>query len=62
LRSAPASVVAPFSYSSLLRATAFGFVLFGDLPDVYTPGGAGLIIGSSLYIFLREQMVKRQKQ
>ena len=32
-RTAPASVVAPFSYSSLLWATLFGFVVFGDLPD-----------------------------
>lgn len=59
-RSAPASVVAPFSYSSLLWATLFGFVLFGDLPGVWTLGGAALIIGSGLYIFHREHAVKRQ--
>lgn len=61
LRHAPASVVAPFSYSSLLWATVFGFVLFGDLPDVWTLSGAALIICSGLYIFHREQAVKRQE-
>jgi drug/metabolite transporter (DMT)-like permease len=58
-RYAPASVVAPFSYSSLLWATTFGFVLFGDLPGAWTLSGAALIIGSGLYIFHREQALKR---
>jgi drug/metabolite transporter (DMT)-like permease len=57
-RTAPASVVAPFSYSSLLWATLFGFVLFGDLPDGWTLAGAALIIGSGLYIFHREHRLK----
>ena len=60
-RQAPASVVAPFSYSSLLWATAFGYVLFGNLPDAWTLSGAVLIIGSGLYIFHREQTLKRRK-
>jgi len=60
-RQAPASVVAPFSYSSLLWATAFGYVLFGNLPDAWTLTGAALIVGSGLYIFHREQTLKRQK-
>ena len=59
-RHAPASVVAPFSYSSLLWATLFGYVVFGDLPDGWTLSGAAMIIGSGLYIFHREQAVKRQ--
>jgi len=59
-RQAPASVVAPFSYSSLLWATAFGYLLFGDLPDAWTLSGAAMIIASGLYIFHREQTLKRQ--
>ena len=55
-RSAPASVVAPFSYSSLIWATLFGYVLFSDLPDRGTLIGACLIIGSGLYIFHRERI------
>ncbi len=55
LRLAPASVVAPFSYSALVWATAFGFVIWGDWPDLWTWTGAAIIIGSGLYIFHREQ-------
>ncbi len=60
LSSAPASVVAPFSYSSLIWATLFGFALFGDLPDVWTLSGAALIITSGLYIYHRERLSKRK--
>jgi drug/metabolite transporter (DMT)-like permease len=55
LRLAPASVVAPFSYSSLIWATLFGFVIWGDWPNFWTWLGAALIIGSGLYIFHRER-------
>ena len=54
LRLAPASVVAPFSYSSLIWATLFGFIFWGDWPDWWTWVGAAVIIGSGLYIFHRE--------
>jgi drug/metabolite transporter (DMT)-like permease len=52
---APASVVAPFSYSSLIWATIAGFAIWGDWPSTTTLLGAALIIGSGLYIFLRER-------
>ena len=54
-QAAPASVVAPFSYSSLIWATGLGFIIWGDVPQVSTLVGATLIIGSGLYIFLREK-------
>lgn len=59
-QNAPVSVVAPFSYSSLLWATLFGFALFGDLPGLWTLSGAALIICSGLYIFHREHRLKHQ--
>lgn len=55
LQAAPASVVAPFSYSSLVWATLFGFVIWGELPDAATWLGAALIVGAGLYIFFRER-------
>ena len=55
LRLAPASVVAPFSYSSLIWAALFGFVIWHDWPDFWTWIGAAIIIGSGLYIFHRER-------
>ncbi len=59
---APASVVAPFSYSSLVWATVFGFVIWGDWPALTTLVGAAMIIGSGLYIFLRERQLARAAQ
>jgi drug/metabolite transporter (DMT)-like permease len=56
-QAAPASVVAPFSYSSLIWATLFGFVIWRDVPQSSTLIGAALIIGSGLYIYLRERQV-----
>lgn len=55
LQAAPASVVTPFSYSSLIWATLFGFAIWQELPDRYTIIGAGLIVFAGLYIFLRER-------
>ena len=52
---APASVVAPFSYSSLIWATLLGFLVWQELPDAMTWVGASLIVGAGLYIFFRER-------
>ncbi len=59
-RSAPASLVAPFGYTSLLWATVFGYALFDSLPDRWTLIGAALIIGSGLLIFYREHKIRQQ--
>ena len=56
-RRAPASVVAPFSYSSLIWATLFGWLIFAEWPDLWTWAGAGIIVASGLYIFHRERIV-----
>ena len=58
-QAAPASVVAPFSYSSLIWATIAGFAIWGDIPTASTLIGASLIIGSGLYIFLRERKLAK---
>ena len=47
-RFAPASLLAPFSYSSLLWSTALGWALFGALPDVWTLAGAVVIVAAGL--------------
>lgn len=51
-----ASIVAPFTYTNLIWATLFGFLVFGDLPDQWTIIGAAIIVSSGLYIYHREQI------
>ena len=53
---APASVLAPFSFTQLIWATALGYLIFGDLPDGATLLGAVIIVGSGLYVFYRESV------
>jgi drug/metabolite transporter (DMT)-like permease len=58
-RNAPASVVAPFSYSALIWAVLAGYLIWGDFPTSNVWIGAGLIIMSGLYIFWRERVRAR---
>ncbi len=58
LRVAPASVVVPFSYTTLIWATIFSYFVFGDLPDFWVYAGGSLIIFSGLYILHRERKAK----
>ena len=59
-RLASASKVAPFVYSQLLWMTLFGFLVFGDLPDVWTLLGAAIICLSGFYIMNRERQIARR--
>ena len=52
---APASMLAPFNYTSILWSILLGYVIFGDLPDKWTIAGVVIIILSGLYIIQRER-------
>lgn len=49
-----AGLLAPFVYVGLLFATFWGYVIFGDTPDMPTIIGALIIVGSGLYVWYRE--------
>jgi drug/metabolite transporter (DMT)-like permease len=51
---ASAALVAPMTYVQLLAAVTFGWLLFGDAPDLPTLGGAALIVAAGAYL-LRTQ-------
>ena len=57
-RLAPAPIVAPFMYSQLLSMVVLGYVIFNDVPDVWTLAGASIVIASGIYLIYREQKVK----
>ncbi len=51
---APATVVAPLNYASLLLAVLFGWLLWGDVPTGTVILGAAVVMASGLYILHRE--------
>jgi drug/metabolite transporter (DMT)-like permease len=59
-RLAPASFIAPFLYMQLLTMVAFGYAVFGDLPDLWTLAGASLIVASGVYLVQRERRLARE--
>jgi drug/metabolite transporter (DMT)-like permease len=60
LKISDAATVAPLQYTLLLWAVLFGWMFFGDVPKTSMVVGAVLIVGSGLFIFFREQRVKRR--
>jgi drug/metabolite transporter (DMT)-like permease len=55
-RIAPLSIVAAFRYTLLIFGAAGGYLVFGDIPDLWTLLGAGLIVACGLYTFHRERV------
>ena len=51
-------LIAPFRYTSLIWAVLLGWLLFGTLPDLWTILGAAIVIGSGLYMLLRQRQVR----
>lgn len=56
---APASTLAPFSYTQILWTTILGYLLFDRLPDLWTVGGIAIVIASGLYLLHRERVLGR---
>jgi drug/metabolite transporter (DMT)-like permease len=59
-RYADASVLAPFSYTQLVWVSFLGFVIFGEVPDIWTVTGAAFIVASGLYTAHRERVRRSQ--
>jgi drug/metabolite transporter (DMT)-like permease len=50
LSRAPASDLAPFTYSEIVSAVLIGVVMFGTLPDALSWAGIGLITLSGVVV------------
>ena len=61
MRTGEVSAVAPFRYTTLLWAFALGFLVFGNVPDLFMIAGGTIIVGSGLYTLYRERKVSRQR-
>ena len=51
---AEAATVAPFRYTVIILTTLFGYLFFGDIPDIFVIVGVAIVIASGLYILHRE--------
>ena len=56
-RYAPASLVAPLDYTTMLWAFVLGYWLFGELPTIYVYVGAAIVAGSGLFVIWRERQL-----
>jgi drug/metabolite transporter (DMT)-like permease len=54
-RKAPASTLAPFSYTQMIWMILSGYLVFGDVPDHWTLVGAAIVVASGLFVFARER-------
>ena len=61
LEVAQAVVLAPVHYTLLIWGTMYGYLVFGQLPDLWTWTGALIIVATGLYTFHRERVVARQR-
>jgi drug/metabolite transporter (DMT)-like permease len=55
---APAAFVSPFTYGQIVGATLISYLVFGQLPDIWTWVGAAIIVASGLFILFRERRLK----
>lgn len=60
LELAQAVVLAPLHYTLIIWGTFYGWLVFGELPDLWTWLGAGIIVVSGLYMVHRETVVARR--
>ncbi len=53
---APASLLAPFQYASIVWAAIMGWIVWGDIPTANTLLGVCIIVASGLFVLYRERV------
>ena len=61
-KSGEMSAVAPFEYMRLPFAVFVGWLIWGEMPVIWTYVGAAIVIGSALYIAHREHQLARERR
>jgi drug/metabolite transporter (DMT)-like permease len=56
-RYAPASLVAPLDYTTMIWAFVFGYVLFGEVPTIYVFVGGAIVAASGIFVIWRERQL-----
>jgi drug/metabolite transporter (DMT)-like permease len=55
-----ATVLVPLDYSRIVYSAALGYLLFGELPGLWSLAGMALIVAASLYLVLTEKKQPRK--
>lgn len=58
-RFAPASTLAPFTYTQIIWMSLASWLVFDQPPDIWLFLGTPIVIGSGLYIWLRERQLAK---
>lgn len=56
----PASTLQPFNYLLIVGAAIMGYLVFDEIPDLYTIAGATIIVGSGLFVVWRERVREKK--
>jgi len=59
---ADATVVFPVDYTRLVWASVIGYLVFSEVPDVWTWVGGTIIFSSTTYIAYREAVIRRARE
>lgn len=60
-KEADTTAVMPFDFMRLIWASILGFIVFAEVPDIWTWAGGSVIFGSAIYIAFREARRKQEK-
>ncbi len=62
LTAGEATLVGPIEYVRIIFAALFGFIVFAEVPTVWTIAGAVIIVASTVYIAFREARLGRDRR
>jgi drug/metabolite transporter (DMT)-like permease len=54
---APASLVAPLDYTTMIWAFVLGYFMFDELPTIYIFVGSAIVAGSGIFVIWRERQL-----
>ncbi len=61
LSAGEATLVGPIEYVRIIFSALFGFLIFAEVPTLWTAAGSVIIVGSTIYISVREARLGKSK-
>lgn len=60
MRSGDVSIISAYRYSIVIWATLAGYLVWGEVPDLWSVLGIAVLVATGIYTFRREARLKRQ--